>query len=555
MKRTTLTVHAGLSVLAVCLVLAGLALASASACAEERIELSEEHLAAVNRQRRTIVNYEGGFILAPFVCKGVEVDELMKRHFSFLDKGKPFIDSVWWCFDNGNEAIYPSKILPPYKFRKFQQWHAKGVDFVRAYLEETRKRGLETFISYRANGVDIAYHQALRNAPAGCEIEISGKIEMLPMKKAHPDWLIRTWKEALDPDGYIYLWNYAQQGVRDYKLAILREMAENYDLDGIELDFCRTPPFLPLGRQWDQRDKLTDFVRSVRLMMLEVEKRRGRPLLLACRVPDSLRVARMDGFDLDTWASELLVDIFVPGSRSLDYDMAGFRRITRGTPIKVYPCLEGHHTSDGYSNPPIEVTRGAVANWWSQGADGIQTMNYCARNRVPGPYGEICSPETLKDKDKDFVVQRRGGGGVSRDIWPSPDDWYTPTWSYCNTNMFSPLPATMAKKSNVDTLLPLYVADDVNADGDRVKSITLHVLLSDAAAIKEQIEASINGVLLGRPSVEQGWLVFKLQPKQLAKGENIVGLRVKEWPPEAQEEIRIQKLEVRVRYRKGGRVS
>ena len=144
MKRNTLTVHAALSVLLIRLVSAGLPLVSVSAvAAERRIKLSEEHIAAINRQRRTIVNYEGRFVGPPFVCKGVELDELVKRHFSFLDRCKPFIDSVWWCFDNGHEAIYPSKILPPYKYRKFQKWHAEGVDFVRVYLEETKKLAAE----------------------------------------------------------------------------------------------------------------------------------------------------------------------------------------------------------------------------------------------------------------------------------------------------------------------------------------------------------------------------------------------------------------------------
>ena len=516
--------------------------------AETGIELSQEHLAAIDRQRRTIVNYEGGFVGPPFVCKGVELDELVDQHFSFLDECKPFIDSVWWCFDNGHEAIYPSQILPPYKYRKFQEWHAAGVDFVRVYLEETRKRGLETFFSYRANGVDICYGQALHNAPAGCEIEITGEIEMLPMKKAHPDWLIRTHEEAAHPEGYIHLWNFAEQGVRDYKLAILREMVENYDLDGLELDFCRNPPFLPLGRQWELRDTLTDFVRSVRWMLLEIENRRGRPLLLACRVPDSIRVARMDGFDLETWAREVLVDIFVPGSRSLEYDLAGFRRITQGTPIKIYPCLEGHHTSDGYHTPPIEVIRAVGANWWSQGADGIQTLNY--QHRQPEIYGEVCSPESLKYKDKNFVVQRRGGGGVRAYIWPSPDDWYTPTWSYCNTNMFAPLPAAISNKANLDTLLPLYVGDDVNAAADRIESITLRVLLSGEVAGGGQIEVRVNGVLLGRPTAEQGWLVFELRPQQLAQGENIVGLRVLDPAPATLGEMRIEKLESHVRYHK-----
>ena len=186
---------------------------------------------------------------------------------------------------------------------------------------------------------------------------------------------------------------------------------------------------------------MTDFVRLVRLMTLEVERKRGRPLLLAARVPDSLIGAKMDGFDLETWARKHLVDILVPGSRALDNDLENFRRITRGTHIKIYPCHDTHHASDGYQYQPIEVMRGIITNWWSRGADGIQTLNYDnvtvessglfrkygwdtwpnhwpeSESRV---YAEGGSPEKLKYKDKNFVVERRGGGTWSTDIRPDP---------------------------------------------------------------------------------------------------------------------------------------
>ena len=87
------------------------------------------------------------------------------------------------------------------------------------------------------------------------------------------------------PNGY---WNFALEGVHEYKLSILREAAEDYDFDGIELDFARVCPVLPPGHQWEYRDRLTDFIRATRAMLLEVERKRGRPFLLAARVPENL---------------------------------------------------------------------------------------------------------------------------------------------------------------------------------------------------------------------------------------------------------------------------
>lgn len=83
------------------------------------------------------------------------------------------------------------------------------------------------------------------------------------------------------------------------------------------------------------------------------------------------------------------------------------------------------------------------------------------------------------------------------------------------------------------------MGDDVASDADRIGSITLGVLLSDPAAqnlpederieraairiwrgkdtlynaplakgIEDRIELRLNNALLGRPTVDQGWLVF-----------------------------------------------
>ena len=101
-----------------------------------------------------------------------------------------------------------------------------------------------------------------------------------------------------------------------------------------------------------------------------------------------------------------------------------------------------------------------AANWWHQGADGIQTFNF---NHAPDfPYGkagvwkthllayrEIGSPKTLKRKDKVFLIQRRGGGHGTT-VVPNPEDWTTPRLMYFNTNMFASLPAALDNDGKAD---------------------------------------------------------------------------------------------------------
>ena len=546
------------------------------------IELSTEHLAAANRPRRVIVNNDTNFG-APSVANafaGMDVEQLVHIYFDLFDQPDVKVDSIWWCWLDGNYANYPSKILPIWELPGLKKWWEAGIDPLRIFAEETRKRGMEAFFSYRLNGSD---RKAL------------GPLSKPLLKNEKPEWLIHTWEPHSNP-GY---WNFAIEGVRQYKLAILREIAENYDYDGIEIDFARVPVLFPTGHQWENRDHLTEFMRSVRLMTLEVERKRGRPFLLAARVPENLLACHFDGMDVERWARERLVDIFVLGNRSFDVDVAGFRRIAKDTGIKLYPCVDDHHATDGYKHPPIEVFRGVFANWLDQGADGIQTFNFSnwmpEGIRLVDPqfswktgwqlhhqvYRDLTDLPGMLQKDKTFVVQRRGGGHGAVVI-PNPENWSTPRWMSYLTNMYSPLPATLANDGKADTLLTVYVADDLDATADRISQITIHVLLSDPAAgglpkserlaqvtisnspahyegplrnvppgkdIASQIELRLNNILLDSPSVVDGWLVFQPKAGQFARGDNLLGLRVTDRPANAITAVAVEKLEIHVRYR------
>ena len=129
------------------------------------------------------------------------------------------------------------------------------------------------------------------------------------------------------------LWDFSFREVRDYKVKIIRELAEDYDFDGISIDFARNPSLFRVGTQWLNRDHLTAFMRRVRAMTLDVEKKRGRPLLTAIRVPEDIVGCHFDGIDIERWARERLADIFVLGGRSSDVDIPAFRRITAGTRV------------------------------------------------------------------------------------------------------------------------------------------------------------------------------------------------------------------------------
>ncbi len=555
----------------------GIAVASAHA-ENPPLELSPEHQGAVNRTRRIIYHHDSAANVN-WDVKGVgpeRIDDVVKYIVSPLDAQPNQIDSVWYDWGEGNQAIWPSKILPVHPNNPYADWRKAGKDLVRLVMEAAQQRGKEVFYSYRINGGDHDF---------GLKIPL--------LKKEHPEWT----HDAYNGLGYRMkhiFWNFAVPEVRDYKVKIIRELAEDYDFDGISLDFARNPNLFIVGTQWENRDHLTMFMRDVRAMTLEVEKARGRPLLLAARVPENIPGCNFDGIDIQQWTREQLVDILVLGGRSSEVDISEMRRITAGTGIKLYPCFDFVHTSDSYDHPSIEQARGVYANWWYQGADGVYAFNNLymepgTAQSVGAPrdkngwhnqcqlFRELGSPDTLEGKDKVFFIQRRGY--MDGHIIPKPEDWWTPRHQFSYINMQAALPTTLSKNNRVDRLLTITVADDVNALGEQVESVTLHLGLHDPAAkdlpeternegvsgvrrhrpppplytakgIEKQVEVRMNNLLLDSARMEEGWLVFPVKPKQLALGDNLVGVRMTERTPPNAPEISIEKLEVRVKYLK-----
>jgi len=548
------------------------------------VELSAEHIEAVNRQRRVVINFDA-LLIDPDEYESV--DAIVQDRFCFTDDPATCIDSIWWNWCEGNVVPYLSKFLPRYNVPGYKKWYAEGIDIVRIFREETHKRGLEAFYSHRMNGGD---NDPQYREDRGTYLDDTSNPYQVPLKLEHPEWLIEI------PWGVNRLWNLAFEGVREYILRNLREIAEDYGFDGIELDFARMCPVLPPGHGWENRQCVTALIRSLRAMTLEVERQRGRPFLLAARVPENLMGCHFDGMDVEAWARDRLVDIFTMGCRNFDVDVGAFRRITEGTQIKLYCVLDDHHSSDGYCAPPIEVLRGVLANWYRQGADGVQTFNF---KHAPDPgelhwdmhqqaYREFGDPEKMHHLDTTFVVNRRGGGHGAAVI-PYPEDWSTPRLSYSNSNMFGQLPAALANDGKADTLVRLFVGDDVNGEADRVSDVILRVLLNDPGTgdlpdgeklaramireltvpkrdggpgpdnlynrppvkgIEAQVEVRINNILLDKPIVEEGWLVFRhVGPEILALGENLLGLRVMDRAADVAGELLVEKIELDVTYR------
>ena len=109
-------------------------------------------------------------------------------------------------------------------------------------------------------------------------------------------------------------------------------------------------------------------MRTLRRTLQQVAKQRGRPLLIGARVPETVVGCHFDGIDIELWMRERLVDVLTLGCRTMEVDLADFRRLADETGIKLYPCTDFVHKPDGYDPGVAAVGRGIYANWWQQGA-------------------------------------------------------------------------------------------------------------------------------------------------------------------------------------------
>ena len=261
-----------------------------------------------------------------------------------------------------------------------------------------------------------------------------------------------------------------------------------------------------------------------RLMLLEVTRRRGRPILLAAKVPQNLAGCRVDGLDVETWARQRLVDIFTLGSRSMDVDVVGYRRITVGRDIQLQPCFDDHHTTDGYRYPPIELFRGMFGNWWQQGADSVATFNWsnappewCRKvGAESGPrsqreaYHEVGSLETLRLKNKIFAVERRGG--------------YPWAEGYFGRNDTAPLPLRLTESRPAARLI-VRICDDCLAHAGQIWQVRLRCILFGARD-QEQLNVQWNGVatrLADGPRVRGTHKSFHLPSSRLPAAQGTIG--------------------------------
>lgn len=328
-------------------------------------------------------------------------------------------------FDSKAGEVYGDRFGP--EFRKgwspgVRALRAEGTDALRLVTRHLHAHGKEVLAAVRMSDT---HHRSLdRNNPLcplfACE---------------HPEYVIqqpdrRTNETALD---------YSHPEVREHRLAIMREIAQEYDVDGLELNFVRWAKHFPRDQGRQKAPVMTELVGQIRKMLDAAADRRGcKRLVLGVRVPESIHACWLAGVDIETWVTrgwidyvvistwnntdpQLPVDQFARFTRPAGVDTVVVMGNMIGTiydgPPKILDrpvAMSAKHTPQSYLGMLITESeaRGAAANYYTWGADSISFWNVGihfgrAKTAAPEQQERIARwTQAVQSKDRVFAAPR-----------------------------------------------------------------------------------------------------------------------------------------------------
>ena len=370
---------------------------------------------------------------------------------------------------------------------------ARGSDPLHIMVTYCRGHDLEVFWSLRMNDT----HDS--------STSWYGPLLFPEFKKKHPEFLVGSMhkRPAHGPWSAV---DYAHPEVRDLCFRIIQEVCKTYDVDGIELDFFRHACFFKTVA-WGAKagpaewEAMTGLLRRVRRMTEQRGLERGRPILVAVRVPDSVEYCRGIGLDIERWLADGLVDMLTTtGYFRLNpwkTSVALGRRY--GTP--VYACLSESRIRGQvppFSRNTLDTYCGRALRAWTAGVDGIYMFNYF--NPHAALWREVGDPAGLARSNKQYFVTVRDG---------NPDNYLVDGKRWRTLPILTPKqPATL--QPGAPRTFELSLGDDLSTAATAIAkpTITLHLLTVPAQALT----VHFNGNLLQAGGCTGPWTNYPIAP-------------------------------------------
>ena len=218
-----------------------------------------------------------------------------------------------------------------------------------------------------------------------------------------------------DPGRAQWCYDYANELVQQEKLAMAREVLEEYEAEGIELDFMFDSFYFKQTEIEKNTPLMSRFIGQVRELADEIGQQQGRTIPIMARVhlekEDNLPI----GLDVETWLKE----------GSIDWVVGQDDKVLTETGVQASWLPEAANPAGGaaYYRPPrrvydervglpsIEMYRALGQTLWQQGYAGMY------HGYLPWPFSareyqilrEVAFPEAHARNDKRYLLQPREG--------------------------------------------------------------------------------------------------------------------------------------------------
>ncbi len=271
-----------------------------------------------------------------------------------------------------------------------------GVDWLAETAKACRQRKVAPWVSVRMN--DFHGHK-----------NIQGSFFNVPLLKQPEMRLQRSgYSPTMFEPGYREGLSYEKAEVRALMFAQIKEVVEDYDFEGLELDWWRQPLCCEPNATPEIVAMMSDWIRSIRALTEARAKKTGRPYPLGMRIPGQLETLKSIGLDVVTLCREGTLDFVAPSGfwctswemphdtlrQQLGERVAIYGVIEDGAnPLPTYAPVIKHRQHIRLISSSREMLHANAAGKLALGADGIEWFNfYCTdQARIPGLISDYTS--------------------------------------------------------------------------------------------------------------------------------------------------------------------
>lgn len=240
-------------------------------------------------------------------------------------------------------------------------------------IDRGRGMGMRIFLSQRMNDVHVAVEP-------DCQLNSD-------FWRNHPEFRRAPHQAKWSGMGL----DYARPEVYNHFMALTRELLEDFDLDGLELDWLRTPPFFRPGGDNAGTVVLNRYMRETHEHLRRAEARLGHPVELTVRVPSRPDEVLRMGMDVGLWCREGWIRRVAVGGywQTTDCDIPfEWWRLWLGKEVQIEGALEilcrPSPNFPGTFYNTAEIIAGYAAAMLARGADAIYVFNH-----MDGPTGMV----------------------------------------------------------------------------------------------------------------------------------------------------------------------